>query len=232
MKMPDSSALDRGLLREVRMRALFLVLGTLIVSAMIYSMPAQAQTDDMTLNFAVMRNDQPIGTSLVRLRRDGQETIAEIATHVRVKIAYVTVYRFDQAETEHWAGGTLLAMTSLTNDNGTVHKVTARRRANTLSVDADGKASEVNPAVIPVSLWNASVVQQTMALNPQDGTITPVSVVDHGEEQLVLQGRPTTAHHYSIRTSFPQDVWYDEHDRLVKVELRGSDGSRIHYQLG
>ena len=76
------------------------------------------------------------------------------------------------------------------------------------------------------------LVQRTMALNLQDGTLTPVSVIDHGTEQLVLQGRPTTAHHYSINTSMAQDVWYDEQKQLVRVEMSGSDGSRIHYQPG
>ena len=71
-----------------------------------------------------------------------------------------------------------------------------------------------------------------MALSTQDGSVTPVSVTDHGEEQLVLQGRPLTAHHYSIKTNIPQEVWYDRHRRLVQVELHGSDGSTIRYQLG
>jgi hypothetical protein len=216
------------------MRAIFL--GAVVLAAMTFFSAARAEPpgpNDMTLNFAVMRNDAQIGTSVVRLHRNGRETIAEISTHVQVKIAFVTVYRFDQAETEHWSDGSLLALTSLTNDNGTTHKVFAKRTGKTLSVEADGKASEVDPTVTPASLWNAALVQKTtMALNPQDGSITPMSVIDRGEERLVLEGRATTAHHYSIRTSFPQDVWYDERDRLVKVELRASDGSRIHYQRG
>ncbi len=221
------------------MRALFLSLGALlVVAAMSFSETVRAEPpgppgpNDMTLSFTVMRNGAQIGTSVIRLRRNGPETIAEIATHVQVKIAYVTVYRFDQVETEQWVNGSLIAMTSLTNDNGTVHKVSAKRRGDVLLVEADGKASEVDPSVVPVSLWNASLVQKTLALNSKDGTITPVSVVDHGEEQLVLDGRPTTVRHYSIKTSFPQDVWYDKQDRLVKVELRGRDGSRIHYRRG
>ena len=52
------------------------------------------------------------------------------------------------------------------------------------------------------------------------------------EEPLVLQGRATTARHYSIKTSFPQDVWYDRQYQLLKVELRGSDGSTIEYRPG
>jgi hypothetical protein len=228
------------------MRAIFL--GAVVLSAMIFSTaraeppeapgpndttPNDTTPDDMTLNFAVLRNDDQIGTSVIRLHRNGEETVAEIDTHIQVKIAYVTVYRFDQAETEHWTDGCMMTLTSLTDDNGTIHKVFAKRTEKTLSVEVDGKAGEVDPTANPVSLWNAALVQKTtLALNPQDGSITPMSVVDRGEEQLVLEGRATTAHHYSIQTSVPQDVWYDERDRLVKVEMLGSDGSRIHYQPG
>jgi Family of unknown function (DUF6134) len=231
--MPDSSALHPPFHTEIRMRVFFLVLGVLIVaSAMALPAVAEIEPAAKTLNFAVMRNGEPIGTTTMRISRDGGETVADIVTHIQVKIAYITVYRYDQSETERWVDGKLVAMSSLTDDNGTVHKVSATRSGEILSVDVDGKVAEVDPAVIPVSLWNASLLRTPIAINPQDGKLTPVWVVDHGEEPLVLQGRPTTAHHYSIRTSFPQEVWYDRQHQLLKVELRGSDGSRIQYQPG
>ena len=215
------------------MRALFVVLGALIVApAIAASAAAETGPAAKTLNFTVMRNGEPIGTSTMRLSRDGGETVADIVTHIQVKIAYITVYRYDQSETERWVDGKLVAMSSLTNDNGTVHKVSATRSGEVLSVEADGKVAEVDPGLFPVSLWNASLLRTTMAIDTLDGSVTPVSVVDHGEEPLVLQGRRTTAHHYSIKTSFPQDVWYDQQHQLLKVELRGSDGSRIQYQPG
>lgn len=215
------------------MRAVFPGLGALFIG-LTFAMTARAEPaatePNTTLNYAVMRNGTLIGNSTVRLRRDGEETVAEIVTHIQVKIAYVTVYRFDQSQTERWADGNLVALTSITDDNGTPHRVLVKRKGNTLLVEADGKASEVDPTLTPVSLWNPALVQKKLALNPQDGTVTPVSVIDHGEEKLVLEGRPTTTHHYSIKTSFPQEVWYDGQNRLVKVQLRGSDGSTIHYQ--
>jgi len=215
------------------MRALSRGWGAVVVISVLGLSPAaEADPAVSTLNFTVMRNGEPIGTSTMRLSRDGGETVADIVTHIQVKIAYITVYRYDQSETERWVDGKLVAMRSLTDDNGTVHKVSATRSGDVLSVNVDGKVAEVDPAIIPVSLWNASLMRTTIAINPQDGTLTPVSVVDHGEEPLVLQGRPTTGHHYSIRTSFPQDVWYDQRHQLLKVELRGSDGSRIQYQPG
>jgi hypothetical protein len=31
--------------------------------------------------------------------------------------------------------------------------------------------------------------------------------------------------------TFPQDVWYDDSGELVRVELKGADGSTILYQI-
>src|SRR5438067_5336852 len=218
------------------MRIFSLILGGLAVAAAALSASARAEPGPRTMNYAIMRNGDQIGTCTVRLHRKGRETTAEVVTEVRVKIAFVTVYRYEQTETERWVDGRLAALDSVTDDNGTMHKVTAKLnatgRGDVLSVEADGKVSEVDPSVMPVSLWNAALVQKTMALDTQDGSLVKLSVVDHGKEQLVLQGQPRTAHHYSIHTTFPQEVWYDDRQQLVKVALRGSDGSRIEYQPG
>ena len=211
---------------------LSLVLLSLATSISLLISAAQAEPNITTIRYAVVREGAPIGSSTLTLRRNGEDTIADVATHVAVKFAFITVYRFDQTETEHWHGDRLLTLNAVTNDNGTVHRVTAHAAGNALIVDADGKSSRLDAEVMPASLWNASLVRRTMALNLQTGDLTPVSVIDRGSEQLVLQGRPTTTHHYSINTSFPQDVWYDQQHRLVKVEMRGSDGSTIRYQPG
>jgi hypothetical protein len=214
------------------MRTFSLILGSLALAGAGLSASAQAEPGSATMNYAIMRNGDQIGTTTVRLDRKGRETTAEVVTEVRVKVAFVTVYRYEQTETERWVDGRLVALNSVTDDNGTLHKVTATSRGNVLAVNADGKTSEVDPAVMPVSLWNAALVQKTIALDTQDGSLVKLSVVDHGKEQLVLQGQPRTAHHYSIHTTFPQEVWYDESRQLIKVALRGSDGSKIEYHPG
>lgn len=193
---------------------------------------AQAQDAATTLRYAVLRDGDRIGSTTVHLVHDGTATTAEIATHVQVKIAYITVYRFDQRETDRIAGDRLLALKSVTDDNGTVHDVSATSSGDSLAIDVDGKRSTIDPRLLPVSLWNASLLKQRRALNPQNGKLTPVSVVDRGEDQLVLDGHPTLAHHYSIDTGITQDVWYDQNDRLVKVEMHAVDGSKIQYKLG
>lgn len=214
------------------MRGFFLVLGGILLASIVLAITAEAEPNTMAMDFAVMRDGDRIGTCNFRLQHNGGETTVHVVTHVQVKVAFFTVYRFDQTESERWVDGKLVALKSETDDNGTPHKVSANARGDMLAVDADGKVSEVDPSLMPVSLWNPALMQKRIALNPQDGKVVPVSVTDHGKEQLVLQGRPETAHHYSIRTNFPQDVWYNEHHQLVKVAMRGSDGSKIEYHPG
>ncbi|HEX6440912.1 MAG TPA: DUF6134 family protein [Stellaceae bacterium] len=214
------------------MRALSLILGGMLLAPALIPTAAQAEPNTLAMNFAIMRDGDSIGTSSLRLQHNGGETTVQVVTHVQVKIAFFTAYRFDQTETERWVDGKLVALDSVTDDNGTPHRVSATARGNMLAVEADGKASEVDPSLMPVSLWNPALMQKRIALNPQDGKVVPVSVTDHGKEQLVLQGRPETAHHYSIKTNFPQDVWYNDRQQLVKVAMRASDGSKIEYHPG
>ena len=216
------------------MREYLLKAGLLILAAVlsIGGSVAKAESLAETMRYAVMRNGQQIGSNTIELRRNGPETSVQIVTHVEVKIAFVTVYRFDQTETERWVGGKLMALNAVTHDNGTVHRVTATRTNDKLAIEADGKLTQVAGNTVPASLWNPLLLEKTVAFNPQDGKIMPIAVTDRGEDQLIVQGRAKRARHYVINTTFPQEVWYDEARQLLKVELKGSDGSTIRYQLG
>jgi hypothetical protein len=208
------------------MKAGLLVLAGLVAFGA--AKPAAAET----IRFAIVREGEPIGSNTIELRRNRAETTVQMVTHIQVKIAFVTVYRFDQRETERWVDGRLVALEAVTDDNGTSHRVTATSSDNRITVNADGKVTEIAGTTIPASYWNPALLGKTVALNPQDGAIVPVAVTDRGEDHLVVQGRAKRTHHYVIHTTFPQDVWYDEDRQLVKVELKGSDGSTIRYQPG
>ena len=214
------------------MRGNFLKAGLLSAAALFSSSAAPAEPMAETLRFAVMRDGQQIGSNTIELRRNGSETTVQMMTQVQVKIAFVTVYRFEQTETERWVGGKLMALSALTNDNGTMHRVKATRANDRLTIEADGKTTEVAGNTIPASLWNPLLLEKTVAFNPQDGKMMPIAVTDHGEDQLVVQGHAKRARHYVINSTFPQDVWYGDARQLLKVELKGSDGSTIRYQLG
>lgn len=183
------------------------------------------------INFAVIRNGEQIGTNKIKVGHDGAETTVQDDTHVAVGLGIVTLYHYDQSETERWTAGRLVALNAKTDNNGTEHSTSATAKDGKLVIRVNDKVSEAPPTAIPLSLWNPEVIGSNVAFDPEDGIVQPMKVVDRGEEKVVVRGKECPAHHYQLVTKFPQDVWYDDNNQLVQVELKGSDGSTIRYQL-
>jgi hypothetical protein len=208
------------------MRIATSLLGLLLICA-----SAAAEPVTETLRFAIIRNGDQIGTHTIELKRSGQEIAVNIETEVLVKVLFVTAYRFQHAASERWVNGRLVALDSSTDDNGTLHKVAVALKASALDVQADGKATQADKNTVPDSLWNPELMRRSSMLSSQDGQVLPISVVDQGTEQVTVAGQPTTAHRYTIKGKFSQDVWYDGRGRLVQSQLVARDGSVISYKL-
>jgi len=197
------------------------------------------QPPPQVFNYAVSRNGDRIGTYTVELRRAGPETTVSMSTHIEVKIAgFITAYKFDHTASEHWVNGKLVAMQSTTDDNGTPHKVDAVAKGSALVVEADGSSTQIDGGVLPASLWNAALLRQTAALDPQKGRMLKIAVKDSGPETITVQGNPMKAERFTMTNTpdggspYSQDVWYDEHGTLVQIQVIASqDGSVIAYQL-
>src|ERR687894_575517 len=108
-----------GLNAPVRQaKRMLLSLAVLACSA---GLPAQADENVTTLNFAVTRNGEQIGNTLVKLQRSGDQTIAETETNIGAKFPSIRVYRCDQRLGGLWVDGKLAALPAVTDDNGSVH---------------------------------------------------------------------------------------------------------------
>jgi hypothetical protein len=202
----------------------------LAVGALILPITAMASPATETRSFAIIRNGEQIGTNTIWLHHDGPDTLVEISTSIAVKIAFLTLYRFEQTESEHWADGRFVSMHSTTDDDGTMHRVSADASTGALSVTADGKTRRMAGNLMPSSLWNPVLARQPSVLSTVDGSLLRIAVADRGTEDLAVWGRQIAAHHYSLRSIYSQDVWYDDRGDLVRVQLRGTDGSTIVYQ--
>src|SRR3981081_3562651 len=79
--------------------------------------PGATQPAAETLEFAIMRNGEQIGTHKIELRRTGKNTSVNVAINIEVKILFVTAYRFQHLATERWVNGRLFALNCETDDN-------------------------------------------------------------------------------------------------------------------
>lgn len=123
-----------------------------VILALLAALPlpftaAQAASPEK-LEFTVVRNGSEIGTHTVSVVSSGPETRVDVATNIAVKVAFVTVYRFVHEAKELWNGDRLVALNSITNDDGTKPKLVVQANGGNLSVNGDGKQATADAAIM------------------------------------------------------------------------------------
>ena len=180
--------------------------------------------------FDILREDSKIGTDMLDITRQGDLTIVKEKTHIIVKIAFITAYRYDHSETGTWKGKQLVSFTSTTDDNGKPHEIKAKQNGNKVALDVDGDASMAPKAIQPASLWGADISKQPQIFDPANGKRMAVDVQDLGTETVAINGVPLQLDHVKLSGEFARDLWFDENG-LVQMTMLGSDNSKIMSQM-
>lgn len=180
--------------------------------------------------FDISREGSKIGTDTFDILRKGDVVTVKAKTHIQVKIAFITAYRYDHAETGVWKGSQLVSFNATTDDNGKPHVVKASASGNKVALSADGAASAEPRSVQPASLWGAEISRQGEIFDPADGKRMNIQVEDLGKETLRLHGVPRELQHIRFSGEFARDLWFDQ-DGLVKMSMLGSDNSKIVSEL-
>ena len=180
--------------------------------------------------FDINRSGDKIGTETIDIEQQDDTITAKSKTNVSVKILFVEAYRYESSTNEVWKGGQLVSFKSQTNDNGTQHQVKVTAMPDKVSMDADGKHSDLPKTVVPVSLWRKETVRETDAFEPDTGNRLSLKVSDLGPDSATVNGVTHQAHHFKIadtlKGSYVRELWYDG-DLLVRTKVIGSDNSVV-----
>ena len=182
------------------------------------------------LRFDVARNDSLIGYHVLNFAQEGDRLTVDINIELRVKIAFVTVYRYEHRNREQWQGGVLQSFKSRTNDNGTRHSVTASRSGDELVIEGSKGKVEGPASLLPTSYWHRNFMQHRQWIDTQEGRIVTSTVEPKGLEQIAVADELREARHFALRGDLDVDLWYAD-DRWVKLAFPASDGSLINYRL-
>src|ERR1700732_468009 len=151
------------------MRTLALSL-TLLVSPVV---PAGAHSPAAATKihrvFDIVRGNDKIGAATLDIERQNDITTVKIKTDLSVKVMFIEAYRYEHSCDETWKNGQLVAFKSRTNDNGTKHSIDVTAAPDKLSMDADGKRSDLPKTVAPASLWGKDAIHQFDAFDPDTG---------------------------------------------------------------
>lgn len=151
---------------------------------------------------------------------------------IKVKVAFITAYRFNHQSREVWSGGTIESLEGVTDDDGEVINVKGKRGAAGFEIDGPGGRLVVDPN-LPTSnaIWSANAVTWPEAIDVQYGALTGWALKTLGPEPIKVRSRTLEAMRYEFTTPYNfGDIWYDETETLVKFHMV-KEGEEIDYEL-
>ena len=176
------------------------------------------------LKFEVTRDGAPLGVVMERFGRDGDDAVAEVFIDFKVEFARIALYRYEHRSRERWRGGRLVALDSVTNDDGAAQRVAARADPGGLRVDGEAGRITAPADILPSSYWHPRFVEQRRMLDSQFGRILEFTITDAGRETVTALGRPVDCTRYAMRGDIDLDFWYDDRRVWQKMSFTIAGG--------
>ena len=182
--------------------------------------------------FSVLYEGDRIGTHTVLYSAATGETRVNTETHLLVKVAFFTVFKFNHRSEETWRAGRLMSLTSETLEHGeTLHVEGAATPQGFRVVSKGGPFIASAATLTSNSLWTPAVLEQATVVDVYHGGIIGVSARKFADEQIAIAGRQVSATRYTFITPYlAGSIWYDTENLWVRGEFE-RDGSKIQYQL-
>lgn len=186
---------------------------------------------DRRISFDVLRNGSQIGTHVLTFKLDEDHLDVGIDIHITAGIGPITLYRYDMTGTETWRNGQFAGLSTVTNDDGTRHRVDIKRTGDGLAVVSSGFPDQtLPPAMVPLTHWSEAALSAPL-LSPQDGQPIKAVITPTGQRAVALaDGKSVTAVGYKIASKTPVQDWYDPTKIWVALHADAKDGSSIDYR--
>ncbi|MEM9183555.1 MAG: DUF6134 family protein [Pseudomonadota bacterium] len=184
-------------------------------------------------NFQVYLNDDPIGYHNFRLdpEDDGYQLLTE--AEFKVKVLFVTAYRYEHENVETWRDGCLERIEARTNDNGKRLDVTGQRDNASFDLAATGTSGALDSGCVRTfAYWDLAALQDTQLLNSQTGAYQPVDVELVGRESIDVDGEQVAADRYSLESEgLDLDLWYSPEGEWLGLTSYVKKGRQLRYRL-
>jgi hypothetical protein len=161
------------------------------------------------LIFAVTRDGTPFGSHRVSFAREGDRLIVETQIAFKVKIAFLTVFRYTMNAREEWLGAELQRFESKTDSDGKAYFVRAERTSEGLRVESSSGSYIAPPGVMPFTYWNRGLLDQTQVINPERGRLETLTVERRGEDRLMIGAKPVAVEKVRLSTNNDYDLLYE-----------------------
>jgi len=209
---------------------------TLLAAGMALTAGAATAADDGVpaggrLAFRVLRKGGEIGSHVLDFTRTDDMVEVRFDVRMAVKFGPITLFRYRHTGIERSQAGRFLSLETQTDNDGEALRVSARREAAGVVVEATNLASRKLPEdARPLTHWNRACMSAPL-FNPQDGKVMKLAAAPRGEEAVALaNGSTVTATHYTLTGEATLDEWYDAASIWAALRATAADGSIIDYR--
>lgn len=180
-----------------------------LVSSPVGAAPELAAAYPAMLKFRVEREGTFLGHVMERYVPKGDHLEVDVFIAFDLKVAFITLFRYEHRAREIWRDGRLVRLDSVTNDNGTPQALGARLTGN--RIEGDGPmGSFIAPAdILPSSYWHPSFPDQSRMLDSQKGRVLEFDISKVAEETLIAMGKRVETDRFAMRGDVDLDFWYD-----------------------
>jgi hypothetical protein len=186
--------------------------------------------DGGRLAFKVLMDGTEIGRHVVEFDRKQDRLVVDIKINFIIKILNIPIYRYNHHNHEVWSpDGKLLALNSLTNDDGVIESAKIERQGDLLMINGTRNKEAVPGLWLTSSYWRSDIINQTHLIDSRNGQIFKINVRPVGQFDVALPDRVVKATRYDVTGDLELSVWYDESGEWVKLAF-DHRGRHIDYQ--
>lgn len=151
---------------------------------------------------------------------------------IKVKIAFLTAFSFEQEAEDHWSDGVLVRSRVRTDDDGEKSLTEMVSQQDSVVIDGPKGMLEAPKGIMTdVCFWNPDIVGQQHLLDTGKGEIHPVSSTLIGEETVLLPQGRRRANRYRVESAGGRsgDIWFDLEGDWVDANLT-TRGENLDYE--
>jgi len=183
------------------------------------------------LEFNVYRKGSRVGRHKVEFETEDGELRVRSHFKLKVKVLFVTAYKFEFESLGVWRDGVLQSMTAETNDNGKESSVEAYLAEDGKFYATGRKGSYIaDKWVYPSNHWNIGAVDSSVVLNTINGQLAQVEVFGRGIDTVETASGPVDAERFDYTGELEAtSVWYDRDGRWVRMVFTTRQGETLEY---
>ena len=187
-------------------------------------------THEEEMRYDVLRKGKKIGSHTIQFAPKPHGLQVTAHTKMKVKLLFVTVFKYEYVSEELWCGDTLLSAQTRVNDNGDKLQTSLLRTEQGYSVNSSRGSEDIEVDFQSTNHWNINVTKANQVFNTITGELNNVSYLPAEDTTIEteLGSKPVTR--YEVTGDLTINSFYDGAGNWSGMAFNHADGSPIEFR--